>query len=225
MVNYSYGQLQTIWLDAAKGTQYATSAWAHLMAAIALAESAGNPQATNPNDNGGTQTSWGLWQISLGNHNAPAPDWSNPYTNAKLAIGKLQGQGLGAWGTYTSGAYKQFMQGSGPSNVPAPTGSGAGSGGGSGGGGGGSGPTAMSWTMGIPIPGLEWLGSLISGVSGPARTIGDIGTAVTGLVRASSKFLQLFALLFRPSFWLRVLAGIAGAILLIGAVYMMSEAV
>ena len=31
-------------------------------------------------------------------------------TNAKLAIGKLKSQGLGAWGTYTSGAYKPFLK-------------------------------------------------------------------------------------------------------------------
>jgi len=196
------------------------------MAAIALAESGGNPSATNPTDNGGTQTSWGLWQISLGNHNAPAPDWNNPYTNAKLAIGKLNGQGLGAWGTYNSGAYKQFMTGAGPTDVPAGSGAGGGGGGGSGGGGGGGATlTGMSWTAGIPIPGLEWLGNIISGVSGPARTIGDIGTGITGLVLGMHKFLTLFALLFRPAFWLRVGAFFAGVFLLIGAIYMFSETV
>jgi murein DD-endopeptidase MepM/ murein hydrolase activator NlpD len=78
------------------------------MAAIALAESGGNPQSTNPNDNGGRQTSWGLWQISYGNH-TPPPNWSNPQANANLAYQKYLSQGLGAWGTYTSGKYKQYM--------------------------------------------------------------------------------------------------------------------
>lgn len=109
--NLSYAQLEAVWLSAAKGTQYATRAWAALMAAIAEAESSGNPDATNPYDNGGTQTSWGLWQISLGNHDAPSPNWNNPYVNAQLAVGKLQSQGLSAWGTYTSGAYKAFLSG------------------------------------------------------------------------------------------------------------------
>ena len=107
----SYAQLKGLWLAAAKGTKYDTGAWATLMAAIAEAESGGNPDATNPTDNGGTQTSWGLWQISLGNHQAPASNWADPAENAKLAIGKLQSQGLGAWGTYTSGAYKAYMSG------------------------------------------------------------------------------------------------------------------
>jgi hypothetical protein len=94
------------------------------MAAIAEAESGGRVEATNPTDNGGTQTSWGLWQISLGNHNAPA-GWDTPEGNAKLAIGKLDGQGLSAWGTYDSGAYKQFLSGSTSPNANFPSGPGA----------------------------------------------------------------------------------------------------
>jgi len=111
MGKLSYAQLEGLWLNTAKGTKYATRAWAALMAAIAEAESGGNPDATNPTDNNGTQTSWGLWQISLGNHVAPAANWADPAVNAQLALGKLQGQGLGAWGTYTSGAYKAYMNG------------------------------------------------------------------------------------------------------------------
>jgi Lysozyme like domain len=106
---YTYAQLKGIWLAAAKGTQYDSNEWASLMAAIAEAESGGNADATNPTDNGGTQTSWGLWQISLGNHAEPSPDWNVPAENARLAIGKLDGQGLDAWGTYTSGAYRPFL--------------------------------------------------------------------------------------------------------------------
>jgi lysozyme-like protein len=108
----SYAQLMGLWLATAKGTAYGTKPYAALMAAIAEAESGGNPDATNPDDNGGKQTSWGLWQISLGNHVAPSPAWADPSTNAQLALGKLQTQGLGAWGTYTSGAYKAYLSGS-----------------------------------------------------------------------------------------------------------------
>jgi Lysozyme like domain len=105
----SYAQLKGVWLGASKGTRYHSNAWASLMAAIAEAESSGDPLATNPTDNNGTQTSWGLWQISDGNHSEPAPNWADPNENAKLAIQKLDGQGLSAWGTYTSGAYKWFL--------------------------------------------------------------------------------------------------------------------
>jgi Lysozyme like domain len=109
LANYTYAQLEAIWLEAAAGTQYDTQTWAAIMAAIAEAESGGNPNATNPTDNNGTQTSWGLWQISLGNHNEPSPTWNNPITNAQLAIQKLETQGLTAWGTYDSGAYKAYL--------------------------------------------------------------------------------------------------------------------
>jgi len=87
-----------------------SSSLSNTMAAIALAESGGNPNSTNPYDNGGTQTSWGLWQISYGNHTAP-PNWSDPQSNANLAYQKYLNQGLGAWGTYTSGKYKSYMNG------------------------------------------------------------------------------------------------------------------
>lgn len=109
---YSYAQLESIWLNAAQGTKYATSSWAALMAAIAEAESSGNPNSLNATDNGGTQSSYGLWQISTGTHTAPASNWNDPTENAKLAIAKLNSQGLSAWGTYDSGAYKQFLSGS-----------------------------------------------------------------------------------------------------------------
>jgi hypothetical protein len=105
----SYAQLKGVWLSASRGTRYHTNAWASLMAAIAEAESSGNPLATNPYDNNGSQTSWGLWQISNGTHDAPASDWANPDANAQLAIGKLDSQGLDAWGTYQSGAYQAYL--------------------------------------------------------------------------------------------------------------------
>ena len=111
MANLSYAQLKRVWLDASQGTRYHSNAWASLMAAIALAESSGDPNATNPADNGGTQTSWGLWQISNGDHSTPSPNWASPVVNAQLAIHKLNDQGLGAWGTYTSGAYKAYYNG------------------------------------------------------------------------------------------------------------------
>lgn len=85
---------------------------APLMAAIAEAESGGDPNSLNATDYGGTQSSYGLWQISTGTHTPPSPNWADPKTNAQLAVRKLKSEGLGAWGTYTSGAYKQFMQNS-----------------------------------------------------------------------------------------------------------------
>jgi hypothetical protein len=109
MADLSYAQLKRVWLDGAKGTKWDTNAMASLMAAIAEAESSGDPSAYNPNDNGGTQTSWGLWQLSNGTHSPVSSQWSNPVVNAQLAVQKLDSQGLGAWGTYDSGAYKAYL--------------------------------------------------------------------------------------------------------------------
>jgi hypothetical protein len=110
-----------VWLTAAQGTRYASNAWASLMAAIALAESNGDPLATNPNDDFGRQTSWGLWQISDGTHASVSRNWANPEVNAQLAIEKLNTpKGLGNWGTYTSGAYKAYLN---DKTTPAPVGS------------------------------------------------------------------------------------------------------
>jgi hypothetical protein len=103
----SYAQLESVWISGGGAASLAP-----LMAAIAEAESSGNPYALNATDNNGTQSSYGLWQISTGTHTAPATNWYDPTVNAQLAVAKLKSQGLGAWGTYTSGAYKQYIQNS-----------------------------------------------------------------------------------------------------------------
>jgi hypothetical protein len=93
----SYGQLESLW-DQAGGPPN----MAALMAAIAEAESTGAVDAHNPSG------ASGLWQI-LG---LPFPgNVFDPLTNAKMAVSKWRSQGLGAWATYTSGAYKQFLKG------------------------------------------------------------------------------------------------------------------
>jgi hypothetical protein len=76
-------------------------------AAIAMAESSGNPNAIG--DNG---TSYGLWQIHV-------PAWPqfaanpqallNPATNAAAAAMVYNAQGWTAWSTYNNLAYTQYM--------------------------------------------------------------------------------------------------------------------
>ena len=78
------------------------------MAAIAEAESSGNSAAYNPSG------ASGLWQILGAVNPSDQSSLFNPQVNAKEAVLKYQTQGLGAWVTYTSGAYKQFLQGSVP---------------------------------------------------------------------------------------------------------------
>ncbi len=99
----SYGQLEGLW-DQAGGP----SNMAALMAAIAEAESRGSSTAENPSG------ASGLWQI-LGQ--PFAGNVFDPLTNARMAVAKWRSQGLTAWATYTSGAYRQFLQGNIPANL------------------------------------------------------------------------------------------------------------
>lgn len=92
---YSKGQLEALWAATNPG-----NGDPHLMAAIALAESSGNPSSLN------SIGACGLWQI----HPYEA-GCLNPTTNARMAGGKLKSQGLTAWETYTNGAYKQYYTG------------------------------------------------------------------------------------------------------------------
>lgn len=104
---YSYAQLESLWINAG-----GAKALAPVAAAIAEAESGGNSDALNPNDNNGTQSSFGLWQISNGTHAPPSPNWANPAVNAQLAVAKYKAAGgWSPWGTYTSGAYKGYLSG------------------------------------------------------------------------------------------------------------------
>lgn len=98
MADYSYSQLEGLWIQAGGPRDQAATA-----AAIAEAESGGNSDARNPSG------ASGLWQI-LG---VPFP--GNPFdpaTNAKMAVAKWKSQGLGAWVTYTDGAYKAYLSNS-----------------------------------------------------------------------------------------------------------------
>lgn len=100
MATYTYGQLEGLWVDAG-----GSAALAPIMAAIAMAESGGNSAAVGHNTNGSTDT--GLWQINSV-HNVSG--MTDPEANAKEAVKIYKSQGLSAWTTYTSGAYKKFLK-------------------------------------------------------------------------------------------------------------------
>jgi hypothetical protein len=97
---YSYAQLEGLWINAG-----GPKAMAPLMAAIAEAESGGNSDAYNASG------ASGLWQI-LGAPQGVTGNAFDPSTNARMAVAKWQQQGLGAWVTYTDGAYKPYLQNS-----------------------------------------------------------------------------------------------------------------
>jgi hypothetical protein len=84
--------------------------------------------------------------------------------------------------------------------------------------------TDFSWTSIDPFPG-SIVGKVFSGVSGDFSTIGDVGKAISGLTLAASKFMELFALLFRPEFWLRVGAFVVATAALGAGLYFMKGSV
>ena len=98
---YDKGALASLWRRTGSNGDPST------MAAIALAESSGNPRA----DNGIAR---GLWQIIASTWSAyGSGGWANafnPSMNAEAAHRILSYQGIGAWDVYDSGAYRQFMQ-------------------------------------------------------------------------------------------------------------------
>lgn len=111
MTVFTYAQLEGLWIDAG-----GPKALAPLMAAIAKAESGGNSDAENPS--GAT----GVWQILGAVYAKDQADLKNPQVNAREAVAKYKTQGLGAWTTYTSGAYKKYLQGKVPPDLNQSTG-------------------------------------------------------------------------------------------------------
>lgn len=199
MAVYDYAQLETLWIDAG-----GSKALAPVMAAIALAESSGNSDARNPSG------ASGLWQI-LGN---PFPgDPFNAETNAKMAVAKLKEQGLGAWVTYTSGAYKKFLKG----NVPPGAVTTAATGGA--GGTSTTGDTSglqewLSWVPGFGIP--------LSFMAGQAGGVADVGSAVAEIGKVFSELVTTISWLFVPSHWIRILCFLIGAPLVLVGIGVMA---
>jgi hypothetical protein len=86
------------------------------MAAIALAESGGNPRAHNPNP---PDNSYGLWQINmLGSLEGPRKvqfgissneELFDPAVNARAARKVFKSQGYGAWSVYKNRSYAQYL--------------------------------------------------------------------------------------------------------------------
>lgn len=111
----SYSQLEGLWIQAG-----GSAASAPIAAAIALAESGGNPSSHNGNAGTG-DNSYGLWQINMIGSMGPArlaefgltsnTQLFDPLTNAKAAVKVSNGgSNFGPWTTYTSGAYRKFLQ-------------------------------------------------------------------------------------------------------------------
>jgi hypothetical protein len=66
---------------------------------VAHAESGDNPAENNYEDNGGTQTSWRLYQVSNGTHEEYIANLDDPLVNAKQAVIKYDASGWAPWTT------------------------------------------------------------------------------------------------------------------------------
>jgi len=106
MAIYSYGQLEGLWDEAGGPPGQASEA-----AAIAEAESGGNPDAAYPGKTiapgtGNTSDATGLWQIlGLPAGNFTAAELTDPLENAKMAVAKYEqaGDSFTPWQTYDEG--------------------------------------------------------------------------------------------------------------------------
>ena len=84
------------------------------MAAICQAESGGNASVVNPSG-----CCVGLGQVNVFAHTQySAADMTDPAKNAAASHAIWQSQGLSAWETYTSGAYRQYLGACGGSASP-----------------------------------------------------------------------------------------------------------
>lgn len=115
--------LERVWVLAGGPTEHADVA-----AAIAQAESGGNPLAIDntaypdrpgyhkPDKPADAEWSVGLWQINLLAHPSYLTlDMEQPLPNGQAAVTiSHDGSDFGAWSTYTDGAYKQFLEGAPP---------------------------------------------------------------------------------------------------------------
>lgn len=110
MSGLSYGTLEQLWTEAGGPSSAAATA-----AAIAIAESSGNPNDVQQGQPYATQ-GWGLWQITPGNSEASIGTDNqllDPLTNAKAAVAKFNASGgnFSQWTTYTGGEYKKYLNG------------------------------------------------------------------------------------------------------------------
>jgi soluble lytic murein transglycosylase-like protein len=104
----SFNALVSLAQDAGFDTDSQTAA------AIALAESGGDPNAYNPETQAGApegKGSYGLWQIYLHAHpEYEGQDLTDPQTNAEAAYAIYsKAKGFSPWSTFKNGAYQKFV--------------------------------------------------------------------------------------------------------------------
>lgn len=80
----------------------------HLAAAVAMAESRGDPLARNVT---ALEASYGLWQVNVRAHPEYDPTLlGDPLYNAQAALAiSRTARGWGHWSTYTDGTFRQYL--------------------------------------------------------------------------------------------------------------------
>ena len=229
MTTYSYGQLEGLWIAAG-----GSAATAPLAAALAEAESGGNPLAAYPGTTvapgqGSTTDATGLWQIlGLPAGNFTAAELTDPLENAKMAVAKYQqaGNSFSPWQTYDDGTYS-VQNGVAP--IPwtggggTGSGGGGGSGGGSGGGGSGSGggstapPVADPTTLSANSPDFLNVLSVIPGLSAVASAIGSGWDGTNLITRDIAVVLDRAFGMFKPGQGFRTVAFVVAILAGLGA--------
>lgn len=98
---YTYGDLKKLWVQAG-----GSAASAPIAAAVALAESSGNPNAINDKNSDGS-IDRGLWQI---NSVHGAQSTTDIMANARAAVAiSNHGTNWNPWTTFKDGKYKKFL--------------------------------------------------------------------------------------------------------------------
>lgn len=202
---FSMTQLVALWIKAGGPLSTAPQAVAH-----AWAESTGRADVTSPNPDGGTNV--GLFQLDTRGVGAghSVAELQQPLLNAQLAVrGSHGGRDWGPWpddwaaniGAATAATQAFSHQASGHP--------------------GGAGGLAadilhgieggIGSALGISAPGVAALSGIGSGLSGMI----SLPSQITDFLSAAERFIHAAMWILDPVNWVRILAGIAAAVLLI----------
>jgi Lysozyme like domain len=178
VADLSMQQIEALWIKAG-----GSKSMAPLMAAIAMAESSGNPSVVN------SIGAAGLWQIY--DHPdlvAKYGSMTSPLNNARAAVAVYQEQGLDAWDTYKSGAYKQFL------------------------------PHAKSVFSQVEGGLGDILNGILGGAESANPLNGlslSLPSDITGAFTAAEKIFHGLMWIVHPTNWARIFAGAAGMVLMV----------
>ncbi len=210
MTHYSYAQLEEIWIQAG-----GNRAMAPLMAAIAMVESGGNPDAENPS--GAT----GLWQMEwpLYRGFVPGADsraaYHNPLINARAAVKLSRNVNSVApgspvysnWLQYEpANAYRQYLKGGVSPSGPVPAkGASTGS------------AQLTGFNVGDIADPFTAINDLMQTVAGVITSPVDLATSMTSIAKNFGSIVGVFGSILKdiewllvPSHWMRIAAFAGG---------------